>query len=268
MRFEANGWFVEKLGELISFRSVRLEGLDLSGADLPSLRFHDSTIKSCRFDGAKCHDWRLWGTEVSDSTFVRATLRGAAVGTGHEGRRNSWRRTDFSRSDFRIGVSEGAVYEDCTFVDAKLDNVKFGQCSFIRCQFAGKISNVLFDGRELSDRPAPPPMEDVDFSAASFRHVEFKGFDLEAVALPDDPRVRLVRRGRCAARRGIELLDGDERVAARQLRAVLQNRLRGPGNDREASVFNRTDYLELGGPELADLAEDIFSRAEADCLRG
>ncbi len=38
-RFESQGWFVEVLGDLVVFRGARLEGLDLSGAQLQSLRF-------------------------------------------------------------------------------------------------------------------------------------------------------------------------------------------------------------------------------------
>src|SRR6266702_8193106 len=89
--------------------------------------------------------------------------------------------------------------------------------------------------RDLSpERPASPPMDDVDFSAAVFHGVEFRGFDLERVILPADPDVRVLRQARCVAAKGIELLDGDERIPARMLQAILQNRLRGPGDDKDA----------------------------------
>jgi hypothetical protein len=89
-RFETRGWFVERLGDLVIFRGGRLEGLDLSGAQLQSLRFHDSQIIDCRFDGANCRDWRLWATEVVDCSFTKADLRDAAAGTWDEGRSNVW----------------------------------------------------------------------------------------------------------------------------------------------------------------------------------
>jgi uncharacterized protein YjbI with pentapeptide repeats len=72
-RFEASAWFVEKLGDVVKFQRARLENLDLSGAQLRSLRFHDSQIAGCRFDGANCQDWRLWGCEVSDCSSPRPT---------------------------------------------------------------------------------------------------------------------------------------------------------------------------------------------------
>jgi uncharacterized protein YjbI with pentapeptide repeats len=267
-RFETQGWFVEQLGDLVKFRGVRLENLDLGGAALESLRFHDAVVTGCRFDGASCRDWRLWGSDVSDSSFVGADLRESAVGTWHEGHRNSWRRADFSGADFRVAVSWEAVYEDCDFSGAKLAKVKFEQCTLARCRFSGELREVVFDGRDLTDRPAPAEMDKVDFSGATFRQVEFLGFDLESVTLPDDPDVRLLRRARCVARRGIELLDGDDQVAARQLRAMLHTRLRGPGTDRDARVFNRRDYLEIGGEDLAALAVEVLGRAEAECLKG
>lgn len=264
-RFEAQGWFVERLGDLVVLNGPRLQGLDLSGGQLQSLRFHDGHISECRFDGANCRDWRLWGTEVSDCSFAKASLREAAVGTWHEGRRNVWRRVDFSGSDFRIGVSHEAVYEDCDFSGAKLDKVEFGQCAFSRCHFAGELKQVVFDGRDLTDRPAPPPMEAVDFSDAYFNQVEFKGFDLEAVVLPKDADVRLVRHARCVAREGLEMISDDTSADARVLRALLERRLRGPGTEQDSEVFNRRDYLDFGGPGLVALAEDIFRRAAAAC---
>jgi hypothetical protein len=173
---------------------------------------------------------------------------------------------DFTGAGFRVGVAWEAVFEDCDFTDAKLAKVKFEQCTLTRCRFAGELREVVFDGRDLTDRPAPQPMDTVDFSDATFRRVEFLGFDLDAVTLPKDPDIRLVRRAPCVARHGVDLLDGDDRTEARVLRAMFENRLRGPGTDNESAVFNRRDYLELGGPQLLALAEDVLTRAEAKCL--
>lgn len=264
-RFESQGWFVEVLGDLITFRGVQLQGLDLSGAQLPSWRFFGSQVADCRLDGASCQDWRLWDTEVADCSFSRASLREAAVGTWHEGRRNEWRRVDFTRADFRVGTCWEAVFEDCDFSGAKIAGVEFSQCALTRCRFAGQLSRVLFDGRDLASRPAPPPMSKVDFAAATFKDVEFRGFGLEDVTLPPEPDVRLYRRARCVARRGIQLLGSDGSAPAQMLRAVLEDCLRGPGSDHDAFVFVRRDFLG-GGAELVTLAEDVLGRAEAECL--
>jgi hypothetical protein len=86
-------------------------------------------------------------------------------------------------------------------------------------------------------------MSKVDFAAAVFRDVEFRGFGLEDVTLPPEPDVRLYRRARCVARRGIELLEGDGSKPAQMLRAVLQDCLHGPGADQDAPVFVRLTTL-------------------------
>ena len=266
-RFETAGWFAEELGELTEFRGARLEGLDLSGAQLQSFRFHNSQIVGCRFDGANCRDWRLWGTEVLGCRFANANLRESAVGTWHETRRNLWRRVDFSGSDFRIGVSRMAVYENCDFSGAKLAKVKFEQCALTHCRFAGVLREVVFDGRSLADRPAPPPMESVDFANAAFDKVEFMGFDLSGVILPQDPDVRLIRRYGCVLQRALIALSADESLPARMLRGEFTNRLKMMrGTGEEVNTFNRRDYLSSGGEELADLADRVLREAETACL--
>lgn len=267
-RFESQGWFVEVLGNLITFRGVRLDSLDMSGAQLQNFRFFDSQIANCRLDNANCHDWRLWNAKITDCSFTNTNLRDSALGTWHEGRRNMWRRVSFAQADFRIVAPLEAVFEDCDFSAAKISGVTFSQCTFVRCRFAGVIQQVLFDGRDLSpERPAPPQMSKVDFRSAVFRDVDFRGFNLEDVTLPDDPDVRLLRRARCVARWGIQMLNGDNSISARMLRADLENRLRGPGDDHEASVFNRRDYEQSGGADLALLAQDVLGRAECECLK-
>ena len=268
-RFEAAGFFVEQLGDLVEFHGIRLEGLDLSGAQLRSFRFFDTTIANCRFDRADCRDWRLWHCDVADSSFVETDLREAVIGTWHDGRRNSWSSVDFSGADFRGATgARQALFEDCTFSHTRLVRFDFDQCSLSRCRFAGELVEVLFDGRDLSKSPAPPPMREVDFSKSTFQDVEFRGFDLEQVTLPVDPDVSLVRRYRCVAERGLTELEGDESVPAEMLRAQLSGALRGPGTLTEAHVFNRRDYASSGGDELADRAQELFRRLEAECLKG
>ncbi len=267
-RFEAAGWFAEELGELPEFRGVRLEGIDLSGAQLQSFRFHNSQIVGCRLDRANCRDWRLWGTKVLDSSFANANLRDSAVGTWHKDRRNVWRQVDFSGSDFRVGVSWAAVYEGCDFSAARLSGVKFEQCALTSCRFAGVLREVVFDGRGVADRPASPPMQDVDFADALFDQVEFMGFDLLGAVLPRDPDVRLIRRYGCVLERALAALGADDSLPARMLRGEFTNRLkmmRGAAGE-ESNTFNRRDYLSSGGQELAELADHVLSEAETACL--
>ena len=74
-RVSAGHLSVEVASDLVELRRARWEKLDLSHAKLPSLRFFESEILDCRFDEASCRDWRLWVSEVSDSSFgQRCTL--------------------------------------------------------------------------------------------------------------------------------------------------------------------------------------------------
>jgi uncharacterized protein YjbI with pentapeptide repeats len=263
----ASGEDVGGPAEIVVFRDVRLEGLDLRDARLSSWRLHGSSVRDCRLDGADCRDWRLWDSQVDDCGFAGADLEGAAVGTGKAGGGNSWNRVDFTRAGFRVGVSDGAHYQDCDFFEADLNDVRFRQCTFVRCRFGGKLRNVLFDGRRLEGQPESPPLV-ADFSAAWFDRVEFLGYGLEGITLPDDADLRLVRRFPCAVQRALAALPQDGSSAVRVLRADLEGRLRllaaGSG-DEDANVLNRRDYLAFG-KEPAALAEAAFIRAEAACL--
>lgn len=264
-RFETRGWFVEELGGLLTFRGVELVGLDLSEALLQSLRFHDTSLMDCRFERTLCRDWRMWGCRVTDCGFAGADLRGAAVGTWHDNRRNEWRRIDFSRADFRVGVSWGALYEDCGFAAAKLTSVEFGQCTLVRCRFAGPLRGVLFDGRPVPDRPFGGRLEDVDFTDALFDEVEFKGMHLDRTVLPADPDVRLIRHYRCVVERALTLLEGDESLAARRMRAEFNNSLHMMRTPDEDNIFNVRDYRDRGGDELAARALAVYTQAQAHC---
>lgn len=255
---------------IVVLRAAHLEQLDLRGARLSSWRFHDSAVRDCRFEAADCRDWRLWNTTVHECRFTDADLEGSAVGTWHNGRGNAWETIDFTDADFRVGVSQVTRYEDCDFSSADLTDVDFEQCVLVRCRFAEDLHQVVFDGRALDGRPPSPPMKEVDFSGARFDGVEFLGFNLDGVVLPDDPDLRLVRRFPCAVKRALVLLEGDETSAAGVLRADLEARLqmlRDGGHEDDANVLNRRDYLVDGGEELAALAFDVLTRAEADCLR-
>jgi uncharacterized protein YjbI with pentapeptide repeats len=264
-RFEAEGWFVETLGDLITLRDVWLAAVDFSGAQLQSLRFHGATIVDCRFEGAACRDWRMWSTAVTPCSFAGADLRGAAVGTWQQGRRNEWRHVDFTGADFRVAVSQAALYEDCEFAGATLDKVRFEQCALVRCHFAGTLSEVVFDGRELPDRPAPGQLDDVNFAEVRLDAVEL-GCRLDRVVIPVDPDVRLIRRYRCVVERALAMIDGDDTRAARMLRGELQNTLRMMRGPEADSLFNLRDYQD--SKDLSALATTVFARAQAECIRG
>ena len=260
-RFEHRGWFVSRLGDLVEFHGARLSGLDFTGASLSNLRFHDAKVLDCRFDAATCTDWRLWGTELADCEFVGGNLRNSALGTWQDDRGNAWLRIDFSRTDLRGTVMWGTSFADCVFDGSRLDGVSFEQCALARCRFSGRLRRVTFDGRPLEGRRTPDPLEGIDLSGASFEEVEFLGYLLDRVALPDDPDLTLVHDFRRVSERALDLLGDDESRSARMLRAELTNRLRMMRAQSEDNVLNRRDYAASAGAEFADRALELFRRA-------
>lgn len=172
--------------QVVTFVGVRLAGLDLRGARIPSWRFDGCVVEDCRFDQATCGDWRLWRSQVRRCRFVGADLSGSAVGTWDEGEGNLWSQVDFTGADLRVLTNRCATYEDCELADADLTGVVFEQCTLRRCHFAGELREVTFDGRAVDDRPAPRRWEDVDFREAHFDLVHFLDLDLADVALPAD----------------------------------------------------------------------------------
>jgi uncharacterized protein YjbI with pentapeptide repeats len=255
---------VDILDGLIQLRDVHWTGLDLSHAQLPSLRMSGCVIVDCLFDEAKCRDWRLWRSEVSDSRFVACDLRDAAIGTWHEGRGNTWRRVAFRRADLRGALVVGARFDECDFMDARLSDVRFQQSTLEGCRFFGVMKDIVFDCRELPGKPKPAVMRNLDFRGATLEDVEFRGCRFENVQFPDDPGLRLVPNYPAIARRELDLLVGNTSVEARMLMAELQNALRLPGRSDSTGLFNRRDYVAAGGEPLADLAETVLLKALSD----
>lgn len=249
---------------LVELRGVRWEALELSHARLPSLRFFESQIMDCRFEQASCRDWRLWATEVSDSSFDGADLRDSAIGTWQDERSSSWRGVSFDRADLRRALALGCDLVRCTFRDARLSEAQFQQVTMRDCTFSGAMKDVLFDCRELPGKPTTDVLVNVDFSQASFEDVEFRGCCFEGLKLPAAQGIYSIPDFPRVARRVLDLLKGNSSVEARMLRSELTVALRLPGRDESVGVFNRRDYLASGGEALADLAESLFMEAVGD----
>lgn len=252
----ARGARLAVLDGVVELRGVMWRGLDLSGAQLPGLRFLDSRIDDCRFDAANCADWRLWASQVVDCSFVGAKLSDAAIGTWWEGKANTWLRVVFDSADLSGALVEACLLEDCSFGGTHLSEVEFDQVRLRRCRFAGLMRQVLFESRTLPRRAAPAPMVDVDFTEALFEDVEFRGCMFERVSLPQG--VRVIPAYPRVARRGLELLAADESIDARMLRAQFENDLKLPGSEDAVGVYNRRDYVSSGGEGFADFAESIL----------
>jgi len=208
----------------------------------------------------------LWHCTIKDCTFIGSSHRGSILGSYPEGGRVNWQGVSFAEADLRHSASYGAVFRDCDFSHARLEESNFHQCELSHCRFAGRIEDVLFDGRALPDRAPPVEMDDVDFSDAHFVDVDFRGFSLGKVQLPRDPDVFPIRRFPCVARRVMHALSAQESAPANMVRGMLANALPWLDDRPEAVwVFNRRDWIEWGGEETLRLAEAVMKQAEAEC---
>lgn len=177
-------WRLQRLSGHLTFKNAVLEGMDFTGAKLPHLRFFNSRITDCCFDEARCEDWRLWATDISSTTFAGADLYSVVLGPWYEGRGNTHTSVNFQKADMSRLNSSTATYIDCDFSDAKLEKIDFESSGFIRCRFAGELREVVFwDHGFKTGKPDPNPTEDVDFSRAKLRWVEFRRLNLDCVAL-------------------------------------------------------------------------------------
>jgi uncharacterized protein YjbI with pentapeptide repeats len=262
--FEKKGWVVAELGGLLKFEGVKLTDLDFSGGRLESVRFFNSTVNNCRFDAAQCQDWRLWAVDVTDTSFVGADLRKAVLGAWYEGRGNLYRRVNFSSANLRSIVCPAATFVDCDLGDAQLTKVDFQSSSFIRCRFAGLLREVTFyDHGFKTGKPDPNLMEDVDFSEAELRMVEFRRLDLDRVKFPTSTDHLTVHHYRCVLERAVRELHTDANWKG--LCAVMELMLKWAGPRQEQGVFNRRDFVEMADEGEAEFAVSLLRRLEAEC---
>jgi len=252
---------------LLNARNMRWDSLDLSYARLSSMRLFDCAIENCLFEGTSCRDWRLWNSEVVNCKFDRADLREAAIGTWHEGHSNLWRQVSFDGADLRGALLSGCLLSECSFRETRLSGAQFLQATIRDSVFTGPLADVLFDGRDLPRSAVAGPMQNVDFSGASFADVEFRGHRFDGVRLPEVSGIRVIPRYPETARRALELADAVSTLEGRMFAAELRNSLKMPGAEDSVGVFNRADYLVDGGEGLADLVETTWLEALTDLGR-
>jgi uncharacterized protein YjbI with pentapeptide repeats len=262
-RREIDGWFVEELSESLVIRRASLVGLDMSGAQLESLRMFGSTVSDCVFDAARCQDWRLWGCQLRDSRFMGTDLRRSALGPWQDGRGNVYERVSFARADLRRFSCTAATFVDCDFANARLEKIDFQSSSFIRARFAGELREVIFwDHGFETGKPDPNPMRDVDFTHALFRDVEFRRLNLDSVRFPESENHLIVHNYRCVIERALDQLRKNDSLIGRLLRASLELRAKWIGPYQDVGVFALADFDE---PGEAELATALLSRLDREC---
>jgi len=254
----------EVMTGLIELRGVALEGVDLSHARLPSLRVFDSKIAESRFDGAHLGDFRVWNVEVARTSFRGANLRHAVLGAWDDGRGNVYTQVDFTGADLRGLVSPAATYIDCDFSEARLDGIDFQSSAFTRCRFAGELRDVIFwDHGFRTGKPDPNRMEDVDFTDAVLRFVEFRRLDLDRVKFPTSAEHLVVNGYRCVLECALASLEEERSVSGRRARALIEHRLKWCGSNQGVGVFHSEELGET--PEDTAVVRDLLRQCEATC---
>jgi uncharacterized protein YjbI with pentapeptide repeats len=241
---------VRELGELIVIRGAHWKGIDFSGARLPSLRFFDSTIEYCSFEGAKCQDWRMWGTTILNTSFCSADLRKAALGGVENGKRNLFRAVDFTKADLRQTAYISCDMISCRFVETKLSKVDFQGTVFVNCTFEGALDSVLFYRQAFRGEAFPAnEMRGVDLRRATLRHVEFRGLDMSEVQWPEGEDHLVVDDYSATLDRALHALKGRTDLASKKLGMVLGMKRKWAGPHQKRGVLSKPDLVEAGGAE-------------------
>jgi len=254
-RFTTASMQVRELRGVRDIRGVRWAQLDLSKARLHSLRFHDCIIEDCSFEGADCQDWRMWGNEISRTTFRSANLRDSALGGLSDGKRNRFHQVDFTRADLRGTSYVSAEMVECVFDHTNLTKVDFNGTVFAKCRFAGELREVEFYRHARGQEAlSPNEMREVDMRDANLRWVEFRNIDVGAVLLPEDDGHLVIHDYVATLDRTLDALKGRSEPWARGLAAVLANSRKWALPGQKVGVFHRADLGEDGARELLRFA--------------
>ena len=152
--------------------NIELEGVTTERVDFSGLRFHSFLTERCKFfdcDFSKVQvEWLPFGD--GGSLFRGCSFEGASIG-------------DFG--DVRL--------ERCDFTDANLEGWFTWEADLIECRFAGRLREVVFNGRNVEGSRQNEFVGN-DFREADLDGVAFRlGIDLDAQLLPEGPEYLRIR---------------------------------------------------------------------------
>ncbi|WP_344386173.1 pentapeptide repeat-containing protein [Asanoa iriomotensis] len=241
----------------VELRGVRLAGLDLRGSHLDHLKIFEGVVDDCLFDDSSCSDMGVWATSFTNCRFAGADLSSSSFGAWYEGKGNLFQGVDFSRADLRGLATSTARYLGCDFSHARLDGVNFWQSTLVDCTFAGRLRDVVFDGRVLGDeKPDPNPMLNVDLSAAQLDGVNFRKVPFDNVKLPADPDVLPVSSvGKLDS--ALARVAGRDDVGAKVVRSRF-GRMKLTLESGEPQVLINVRDLRRTSPQAESLARELL----------
>lgn len=243
------------------YRNQRLDNVDFGRQQLEHLRFFDCTLSNCSFDDANCRGLRMWGTTIRDCTFTRTDLRDSALGGVYGRKINRFEGVRFDHADMRSTAHHAAVFTECIFDQANLTKVDFQGSRFTRCAFRGVLRGILFyDHGFRTEAFEANRMENVDFSGAQLRWVEFRRLDLDSVIFPTDEDHLIIPDYPAFLDYALRELQEPRSHADKVLLVRFQLEKKWLGARRTTGVLNRLDFLECpGGDEGISRLDELRS---------
>jgi hypothetical protein len=214
--------------------NVELDRITAERVDFSGLRFHLFQTERCTFLDCDFSDVQVEWLPFGDggSLFRDCSFRGASIG-------------DFG--EVRL--------ERCDFTNADLQGWFTWDADLVECRFAGRLSGVVFNGRDLEGSRENEFVGN-DFRDADLDDVAFRfGIDLDAQLLPEGPeyiRIRDLTDRVRHARAEVRQWPKPDREAAVQMLDLLENVYGG-----EPDVFTKRAFL-LEMADSAGLGERVL----------
>ena len=189
---------------------VRLQRVDLTGADIRESIWEDFHFEEVRMDRIKAKDTIFATGRMERVTFTRADLRGT-----HYGQRSRdsphMIDVDFVDCDLRGSTYSHPQFQRSRFSNANLTRVNFFGSRFEECVFEGLVDEVIFNGWDSDPDPKIQalrnPMRNVDFSRAELKYVAFsRGIDITTCRLPAQGYI-LIPHPRQTLQRALEMVE-------------------------------------------------------------
>lgn len=185
-------------------------------------------------------------------------LSGSSGATGYD-------HVGFLSADLRGAVVLGARFAGCEFDKANLRKVEFYGCRIEGCRFSGVLDEVTFHEAGLSGSNVQGSLNDVDFSGAEFRFVQFRHFDLEGVRLPESSANVVFEHFGCALAKAVREIESSTDPDTRWLLGVLQSDLEWIVPGQRRGVIAVSDLHPTGTVRAGAAAADWLRRLDRDC---
>lgn len=199
-RIEAGGHGVTQRFGSLKLKSVKVESVDFSYADLSYSWWEACKVSNSLFEEAKARELWVYATDFSNCVFKNTNLSYSYLGENVGMNSGSFKNVEFLGADLKECIFCFPIIENCIFKDCNLIATNFDGSRMKACRFAGKVDSAWFRGYSTSAQKSlfgifnrvdpkafPNPMEDIDFSEAELIGVSFShGIDLSKCFFPKD----------------------------------------------------------------------------------